>query len=76
VQQTVAGGKTFAYTDPIPGRIGTETFPAAETVPTGCGTLLKTVGNNFKQVEPYKCYYDINVSSGTKLNPQTAKKLG
>jgi len=76
LEQTVAGGKTFAYTDPIAGGIGTETFPAAESIPTGCGTLLKTVGTNFKLIEPYKCYYDVNVSSGAKLNPQTGKKLG
>jgi hypothetical protein len=76
LQQTVAGGKTYVYSDPIAGGIGTETFPAAETVPTGCGTLLKTVGTNFKQIEPYKCYYDINVSSGAHLNPQTGKKEG
>jgi hypothetical protein len=76
LQQTVTGGKTFVYTDPIAGGIGTETFPAAETIPTGCGTLLKTVGTNFKQIEPYKCYYDINIANSEKLNPQTGKKLG
>jgi ABC-type branched-subunit amino acid transport system substrate-binding protein len=74
LQQTVAGSSSWAYTDPITGGIGTETFPAAETLPTGCGTLLKTVGSNFKQLEPYKCYYDINVSNGEHLNPQTGKK--
>jgi hypothetical protein len=51
-------------------------IPSAETNPTGCGTLVKTVGTNFKLVEPYKCYYDINVSTGEKLNPLTGKKLG
>ena len=50
-----------------------ESFPADETLPTGCGTLLKTVGSGFKQIEPYKCYYDINVSSGAHLNPLTGK---
>jgi ABC-type branched-subunit amino acid transport system substrate-binding protein len=74
LQQTVAGSNSWVYTDPITGGIGTETFPAAETLPTGCGTLLKTVGNNFKQLEPYKCYYDINVANGEHLNPQTGKK--
>ena len=75
LEQTVAGGKTFAYTDPIAGGIGTETFPAAESIPTGCGTLLKTVGTNFKLIEPYKCYYDIDIATGTHLNPLTGKKI-
>ena len=35
LQQTVAGGQPYVYTDPIAGGIGTETFPAAETLPTG-----------------------------------------
>jgi hypothetical protein len=73
LQQTVTGGKPYSYTDPIAGGIGTESFPADETLPTGCGTLLKTVGSGFKQIEPYKCYYDINVSSGAHLNPLTGK---
>ena len=33
LQQTVAGGKSWSYTDPIADGIGTETFPAAETLP-------------------------------------------
>ncbi len=74
LQQTVAGSNSWVYTDPITGGIGTETFPAAETLPTGCGTLLKTVGDSFKELEPYKCYYDINVANGEHLNPQTGKK--
>ena len=74
LEQTVTGSKSWVYTDPIPGGIGIETFPAAETLPTGCGTLVKTVGDNFTQVEPYKCYYDINVSNGEHLNPQTGAK--
>jgi hypothetical protein len=76
LEKVVAGGKSYTYTDPIPDGIGTEVFPSAETNPTGCGTLVKTVGTNFKLVEPYKCYYDINVSTGEKLNPLTGKKLG
>ena len=63
------------YTDPIPGGIGQETFPAAETIPTGCGTLLKTVGSSFKLVEPYKCYYDVNIKTNQKLNPQTGQVI-
>jgi ABC-type branched-subunit amino acid transport system substrate-binding protein len=74
LEQTVTGSKSWEYVDPIAGGIGDEYFPAAESIPTGCGTLLKTVGDNFKQVEPYKCYYDINVSNNEHLNPQTDKK--
>ena len=48
LQQTVAGSNSWVYTDPITGGIGTETFPAAETLPTGCGTLLKTGGGQLQ----------------------------
>jgi hypothetical protein len=75
VQQTVAGGTSWVYTDPIAGGIGQETFPAAESIPTGCGTLLKTVGSTFKQIEPYKCYYALNITTGQKLDPQTGKPI-
>jgi hypothetical protein len=75
LEKVVAGSKSYSYTDPIADGIGTETFPAAETIPTGCGTLLKTVGTGFKLVEPYKCYYDINVSTGAHLNPLTGAKI-
>jgi hypothetical protein len=52
LQKTVTSA--FTYTDPIAGGIGTETFPAAETTPTGCGTLVKTTGTTMKQVTPYQ----------------------
>jgi ABC-type branched-subunit amino acid transport system substrate-binding protein len=74
IQQTVTGSKSWSYTDPIAGGIGTETFPADETLPTGCGTLLKTVGTGFKQLEPYKCFYDVNIANNEHLNPLTGKK--
>jgi len=74
LDQTITGSKGWVYKDPIPGGIGTETFPVAETLPTGCGTLLQTVGDSFKQVEPYKCYYDVKVSNDEHLNPQTGAK--
>ncbi len=53
IQKTVNSG--FVYTDPIAGGIGTEYFPAAETVTTGCDTIVKTTGTTFKQVAPYQC---------------------
>jgi hypothetical protein len=45
LEKTVTSG--FTHTDPIAGGIGTETFPAAESIPTGCGTLAKTTGTTF-----------------------------
>jgi ABC-type branched-subunit amino acid transport system substrate-binding protein len=68
IQKTVNGG--FTYSDPIPGGIGSEYFPAAETVPTGCGTLVRTVGNGFKQIAPYKCSA-INVTTKKVVNQKT-----
>jgi ABC-type branched-subunit amino acid transport system substrate-binding protein len=71
--RTVDGG--FTYSDPIPGGIGTETFPEAQGFPTGCGTLLKTDGASFKQVLPYRCVGDVNVITGKRLNPLTGGPL-
>jgi len=73
LQQTVAGSKPFAYIDPIAGGIGDEYFPAAETIPTGCGTLVKTVGDSFKQITPYQCEGAINVKYGKVVNQKTGK---
>jgi len=63
----------FTYTDPIAGGIGSETFPAAETIPTGCGTLVKTTGTTFTQVAPYQCIGAVDVQSNKKLSQTTAK---
>jgi ABC-type branched-subunit amino acid transport system substrate-binding protein len=71
LQKTVTSG--FTYTDPITGGIGSETFPAAETIPTGCGTLVKTTGTTFKQVAPYQCIGAVNVQSNKKLSQTTGK---
>ena len=71
LQKTVTGG--FTYTDPIAGGIGSETFPAAETVPTGCGTLVLTTGTTFKQIAPFQCLGAVNVATQTKINPATGK---
>ena len=72
LQQTA---KTFTYTDPIAGGIGTEAFPAASTVPTGCGTLLKTVGTRFKQISPYQCLGIVNTATQKELNPLTGQPV-
>jgi ABC-type branched-subunit amino acid transport system substrate-binding protein len=73
LQKVVAGPGGFTYIDPIPGGIGNETFPAASKVPTGCGTLVKTVGTNFKQIAPYQCLGVLNVVKLKKVNPMTGK---
>lgn len=71
--QTVNAG--FTYTDPIAGGIGTETFPAAKSNPTGCGTLLKVAGTSYKQIVPYQCLGPVNVVTQKKLNPVTGKPV-
>jgi ABC-type branched-subunit amino acid transport system substrate-binding protein len=73
LQQTV--NDNFTYTDPIAGGIGTEAFPAAQTVPTGCGTLVRTVGTSYKQIAPYQCNGIVNIVTQQKLNPLTGKPL-
>jgi ABC-type branched-subunit amino acid transport system substrate-binding protein len=71
LEKTVTSG--FTYTDPIAGGIGSETFPAAETIPTGCGTLVKTTGTTFKQIAPYQCVGAVNVQTKKKLSQTTGK---
>jgi ABC-type branched-subunit amino acid transport system substrate-binding protein len=73
LQQTVTKG--FTYTDPITGGIGTEAFPAASTLPTGCGTLLKSVATSYKQIVPYQCNGVVNIVTQKKLNPLTGKPI-
>jgi hypothetical protein len=71
LEKTVTSG--FTHTDPIAGGIGTETFPAAESIPTGCGTLAKTTGTTFKQTSPYQCIGAVNVKSNNKVSQTTGK---
>jgi hypothetical protein len=73
LDKTVTSG--FTYTDPIAGGIGSETFPAAESIPTGCGTLVKTTGTTFQQVTPYQCLGAVNVKLDKKLSQTTGKPL-
>ncbi len=74
LQKTVTGGWT--YKDPIAGGIGTETFPAAETIPTGCGTLIKTVGTKYQQTTPYQCLGAVNIKTKQVLSQTTGKPTG
>jgi ABC-type branched-subunit amino acid transport system substrate-binding protein len=71
LQQTVVGG--FSYIQPIAGGIGNEYFPAAETIPTGCGTLVQTVGSGFKQVAPFQCLGAVNVKTKKIINQKTGR---
>ncbi len=71
LEKTVTSG--FTYTDPIAGGIGSETFPAAETIPTGCGTLVKTTGTTFKQIAPYQCPGAVNVQTNKKVSQTTGQ---
>ena len=63
--------KGFTYKDPIAGGIGTEYFPAAEKVPTGCSTLLQVEGTTYRQVTPYACYGAIDSVTRKKVNEKT-----
>jgi ABC-type branched-subunit amino acid transport system substrate-binding protein len=72
IQKTVNSG--FTYTDPIAGGVGTEYFPAAETIPTGCTTILQTVGDGFKQVAPYQCSA-VSVSAKKLVDQKTGEPV-
>jgi ABC-type branched-subunit amino acid transport system substrate-binding protein len=61
----------FTYNDPIAGGIGTEYFPAAEKVPTGCSTLLQVEGTDYRQVTPYRCYGAIDGVTKKLINEKT-----
>jgi ABC-type branched-subunit amino acid transport system substrate-binding protein len=63
--------KGFMYKDPIPGGIGTEYFPAAEKVPTGCSTLLQIEGTAFRPITPYACDGAIDTVTKKRVNERT-----
>jgi ABC-type branched-subunit amino acid transport system substrate-binding protein len=69
IAKTVNGGWT--YTDPIAGGIGTAYFPAAEKIPTGCGTFLKVVGAGYQQITPYQCLGAINIKTNKVISQKT-----
>lgn len=73
LQKTV--NDDFTYSDPISGGIGTEHFPAAELIPTGCSTLLKVVGANYKQIAPYQCFGAVNWKTGQTVSEITGKPV-
>jgi ABC-type branched-subunit amino acid transport system substrate-binding protein len=65
----------FTYTDPIPGGIGTEYFPTAQTIPTGCGTLVRTEGTKFKQIDQYICTGSVNIVTKQMLSQKTGQPI-
>jgi ABC-type branched-subunit amino acid transport system substrate-binding protein len=69
LERTVNGG--FTYKDPIAGGIGTEHFPAAEKVPTGCSTLLQVDATTYRQVTPYGCYGAIDSVTKKRVDEKT-----
>jgi ABC-type branched-subunit amino acid transport system substrate-binding protein len=73
IQATVQAN--FAYTDPIAGGIGPEYFPAAESIPTGCGSLLKVVGTTYKQLYPYQCQSSVDVAAQKPFDQKTGKPV-
>jgi ABC-type branched-subunit amino acid transport system substrate-binding protein len=75
LQQVLASSNGYTYTDPIPGGIGAETFPAASKYPTGCGTIVKTVGTSYKQMAPYQCLGVLNTTTNKQINPMTGQPV-
>jgi branched-chain amino acid transport system substrate-binding protein len=71
LERTVNSG--FTYTDTLAGGIGSEHFPAAESTPTGCGTLVQAVGDQYRQVEPYQCLGAVNVTTGKAVSQLTGQ---
>jgi ABC-type branched-subunit amino acid transport system substrate-binding protein len=63
----------FTYTDPIAGGIGSEYFPVAETFPSGCSTMVKVVGYQYRQTSPFQCLPVINIKTGKQVNLKTGK---
>jgi ABC-type branched-subunit amino acid transport system substrate-binding protein len=72
IEKTVNSGH-YVYTPPLAGGINTMYFPAAENVPTGCGTLVEQTGTTYKQFTPYECQGVVNVSGQRLYNLQTGK---
>jgi ABC-type branched-subunit amino acid transport system substrate-binding protein len=72
IEQTVNSGH-YVYTPPLAGGINTMYFPAAESIPTGCGTTLKTTGTTFKQLYPYQCNGAVNIAKQRPYNQKTGK---
>lgn len=70
LEKTVNSGH-WAYTDPLPGGIGTEYFPAAETIPTACSAYTKVEGSSYKVVIPYSCTSIVDLTTKKIVNQKT-----
>ena len=53
LDKRISGG--FTYSDTLKGGIGSVSFPINAHQPTGCGTMVKTVGTSFTLLSPYTC---------------------
>ncbi len=65
----------FVYRVPIPGGIGTEYLPAAETITTGCSTLVQVGGTAYKQIAPFRCGGVFNVRTGQRVSEVAGKPI-
>lgn len=74
LQRTVTGG--FTFKSPLSGGMGTLYFPVGNTIPSGCGTLVKTVGTRFQQITPYQCLGNVNVTLQKKISLKTGEPIG
>ncbi len=72
LEQTVNSGH-YVYTPPLAGGVSTLYFPAAETIPTGCITLLKTTGTTYQQLYPYQCLGSVNIAKQKLYNQKTGQ---
>jgi ABC-type branched-subunit amino acid transport system substrate-binding protein len=71
LEETVNAG--FTYTDPIAGGVGTEYFPAAETIPNGCSTMVRVSGSKYVQSSPFQCLPVLVIKTRKPLDLKTGK---
>jgi ABC-type branched-subunit amino acid transport system substrate-binding protein len=71
LEKTVNAG--FTYTDPISGGVGTEYFPAAETLPNGCSTMVRVSGSTYVQSSPFQCLPVLVIKTRKQINLKTGK---
>jgi len=72
IESTVNSGH-FKYTAPLAGGVTTMYFPASETIPTGCDTLLQVTGTTYKQLYPYQCTGAVNIAKQKLYNSKSGK---
>jgi hypothetical protein len=72
MEATVNSGH-FNFTAPLKGGVTTMYFPASETIPTGCDTLVQVTGTTYKQLYPYQCTGAVNIADQRIYSPKTGK---